>query len=95
MQELLGWLLEDPAAMGASIGLLIDEVVDMKRLERTVARHDEVRADALQGSLCWCQRKASTVEVSEHSPAVRGVWLHNPMALLAPTVWCSIHASIL
>jgi hypothetical protein len=42
-QELLGWLLQEPEAMGAAIGLLINEVVNMERLERAVARNDEVR----------------------------------------------------
>jgi hypothetical protein len=41
-QELLGWLLEKPEVSGAALGELIDEVVNMKRLERAVARNDEV-----------------------------------------------------
>jgi len=41
-QELLDWLLEDPVAMGHQLGSLADAVMDLDRLERTVARNDEV-----------------------------------------------------
>jgi hypothetical protein len=41
-QELLAWLLAEPEGTGAALGELIDEVVNMERLERAVARNDEV-----------------------------------------------------
>lgn len=42
-QEVLEVLLQDPEAMGQRIGSLVDAVVDLDRLERTVQRNDEVR----------------------------------------------------
>lgn len=42
-QEVLDALLRDPEAMGQRIGSLVDAVVDLERLERTVQRNDEVR----------------------------------------------------
>jgi hypothetical protein len=41
-QEVLEVLLQDPEAMGQRIGRLVDAVVDLQRLERTVQRNDEV-----------------------------------------------------
>jgi hypothetical protein len=52
-QELLGWLLEKPEVSGAALGELIDEVVNMRRLERAVARNDEVGFDE---SRCFLHR---------------------------------------
>jgi hypothetical protein len=48
-QELLESLLQDPDAAGQQLGRLLDAVADMQRLERTVARNDEVSKQ--QGSI--------------------------------------------
>jgi hypothetical protein len=53
-QELLGWLLEEPEAMGAAVGQLIDEVVDMRRLQTAVARNDEVCCGSAGMSFAGC-----------------------------------------
>lgn len=50
-QEVLDWLLDDPVAMGQQLGSLADAVMDLDRLERTVARNDEVCG--VVSSLCW------------------------------------------
>eukprot|EP00775_Hariotina_reticulata_P005066 gene5066-5307_t len=42
MEEFLNWLLADPLQMGSDLGLLVDCVADLQRLERTVLRNDEV-----------------------------------------------------
>jgi hypothetical protein len=42
-QQLLGWLLAEPVAMGQALGHIIDEVTDMERLKVAVQRNDEVR----------------------------------------------------
>lgn len=41
-QEVLEALLHDPVARGQQIGSFVDAVTDPTRLERTVARNDEV-----------------------------------------------------
>lgn len=41
-QEVLQAMLQDPEATGKHIGSLVDAVVDTRRLQRTVARNDEV-----------------------------------------------------
>jgi hypothetical protein len=38
----LAAILQDPEATGQRIGSLVDAVVDIRRLERTVPRNDEV-----------------------------------------------------
>jgi hypothetical protein len=42
-QQLLGWLLAEPVAMGQALGQIVDEVTDMERLKIAVQRNDEVR----------------------------------------------------
>jgi hypothetical protein len=42
-KQLLAWLLDEPEATGQALGEMIDEVADMERLKRAVARNDEVR----------------------------------------------------
>lgn len=44
-------LLADPAATGQHIGSLLDAVADTRRLERTVARNDEVRHEQGTGAI--------------------------------------------
>ena len=39
----MDWLLRDPVSMGQQLGVLVDAVADVERLQRTVPRNDEVR----------------------------------------------------
>jgi hypothetical protein len=50
-KQMLGWLLREPQAMGQALGRMLDEVTDMERLQRAVARNDEVRCTE-----CTCAR---------------------------------------
>jgi len=48
LQEVLSWLLADPVQKGLGLGLLVDGVADLQRLERTVPRNDEVNGASSQ-----------------------------------------------
>jgi hypothetical protein len=62
-QQLLGWLLAEPMAMGQAIGQVIDEVAGMERLKVAVQRNDEVRLLLLL-LLQLCHKMAMGVEYS-------------------------------
>ncbi|WIA15904.1 hypothetical protein OEZ85_012653 [Tetradesmus obliquus] len=90
-QELLGWLLQQPEAMGAAAGQLIDAVVDMKRLERAVARNDEImtleRISIMHKVLAQLSPALRPENISSSATLIRNMLLSRQLQRWAGDLW--------
>ncbi|WIA33503.1 hypothetical protein OEZ86_006629 [Tetradesmus obliquus] len=86
-RQLLGWLLEQPEAMGRALGEVIDDVADMERLQRAVARNDEVmtldRILKMHKVLTQLSPAASPANISAAASAARSALASGRLQQLA------------